>query len=313
MSLLGVIIGVLGLALSLLLFLIQRIKNYPGQLCYSILDCSKIVEKKESSFKDVSLQYKDYNVEDSLFYVKILVFNQRTFDVKAETSESSISLLLSNESKWLDVGIKHESEGVGSSVCVDEKIKHKAYLSFPLLRKEESILIEGLIESSLSISDNEESILRVNHRISGLDAFKYIPVVTERMYKRCKRMIKIMGSIMGITLLIMVFTLFRPYRSPILYNNICDPKDSTEYRVELDKKERIIVDEYQLISLRINSGRTIPKEEFELNYRPAYHFHESYVLYYNIGSTLMLFFLLVYLLYYTIREIGRYKLLSRFK
>lgn len=312
MGLLGVIIGILGLVLSLLLFWIQKIRKYPSQLSYSILDCSRIVGKKDSEFQDVSLHYKDYDIKEDLYYVKILIFNKRSSDVKANEKSFPIALTLKHNSRWLDIRVRNESSNVGSAVIIDPDTKQIASLSFPLLKKGEHIVVEGLVESNVSLVDKEESILSINHRIAELDTFDFVPVVTENRYKRCKRVVSIFGSIMLVTVLYLLVGLFLPEKSPVLFRNASDPGDLTEYSVAVDKKDRIVVDKYRIVSFGINTGTVVAKDEFESRFYPEYRFHNSMRFYYNIFMVLFAVLLYGYMLYDFIKDLHRYKMLQRY-
>ena len=312
MNLLGVIIGVLGLALSLLLFWIQKIRKYPSQLSYSLLACSRIVGKSDSEFQDVSLHYKEYDVKNDLFYVKSLIFNRRSSDVCASEKDSPISLKLSGDSKWLDIRINKESLNVGSTVVINREMKQTASLSFPLLKKGEYIVIEGLIESSSSLVDNEEPIISIDHRIAELDKFDYIPMVTDRRYKRSMKTLKTYGIAVGVLLVALVFDFVFPEKSAIRYRRIGDENNPVEYYAGVDKNNQIILNENRSFSLYIKSGKIFSKEEFESHYRPHYCFHHSFRYYYSLVMIVLFVFLYGIMLSDISKDFYRYRLLSKY-
>lgn len=307
------IIGILGLVLSLLLFWIQKIRKYPSRLNYSVLACSKIVGKNNLEFDDdVSLSYKDYEVKDDLYYTKILVFNKRSSDVVAIEKDSQIVIRLPNNSKWLDIRVNDESLGVGSKVTINQETMQATFLSFQLLKKHEHILIEGLIESKLSLEDMDNSIFSFNHRIAELDTFENVPIVTENRFRRCIRNLKVYGVTLGIMLLLLVGMLLIPDKSSVLYRSINNTNGSTEYSIGVDKRNRIVVEEYKPFSLGLNSGAVISNKEFESDYSPVFRYHGEFRFYYNIVMSLFILGFYCFISLDFIKDIYRYKMVHKY-
>ena len=179
-SMLWGIIGVLATILVAYLFYkLAKIQKYPSQLSYCVLNHSRIA----SSFPDLSLTYKGQSVTKDLYNVEILVFNTRSSDVCAMIPESLITLVLPNDSKWIDVRIKGHSQSVSGSIGINPQNNSKAGLSFSLLRKNEFIIIDTLIESNRSLINQSNYDLKIEHRIPNLDSFEFVPYSQDTRFK----------------------------------------------------------------------------------------------------------------------------------
>lgn len=179
-TLLWGIIGVLATILVAYLFYkLARIQRYPSRLSYCVLNHSRIA----SSFPDLSLTYKGQSVTKDLYNIEILVFNTRSSDVCAVAPESLISLVLPNDSKWIDVRIKGHSHNVRGSIDINPQNNSKAGLSFSLLRKNEFIIIDTLFESNSSILNQSNYKLIIEHRIPNLDSFEFVPYSQDTLFK----------------------------------------------------------------------------------------------------------------------------------
>lgn len=174
------IIGVLATILVAYLFYrLARIQRYPSMLTYCVLNHSRIA----SSFPDLSLTYKGHCVTKDLYNIEILIFNTRSSDVCAAAPESLITLVLPNDSKWIDVRIKGHSQNVRGSIGINTQDSSKAGLCFSLLRNNEFIIIDTLIESNNSLINKSNHIFKIEHRIPNLDSFEFVPYSPDTRYK----------------------------------------------------------------------------------------------------------------------------------
>lgn len=166
-SLAGIVVTVI---VSFLIYRLQKVRKYPSQLSYTILNKSKVLQHAHGSFNDISLRYNDYSVSLELHYLEVMVFNPRSSDVGNANSKSTVSLTLPSLSKWVDVKIKSESPSVGSSISISSDSDLNADLKFKLLKKNEFIVIEGLVESVFFLTYQRKIFL---HLIIGSPIWIY--------------------------------------------------------------------------------------------------------------------------------------------
>lgn len=98
-----------------------------------------MLEPVPDSYKDATLTYNDNSVSQVLHYFLLSIVNERKSDVGNAEKDSFVFITLTESSKWVDVKIKQESAGVGSSVSISSE--RQVDLSFNLLKQGDYILI----------------------------------------------------------------------------------------------------------------------------------------------------------------------------
>ena len=303
-SIAGIVVTVI---VSFLIYRLQKVRKYPSQLSYTILSKSKVLQHAHGSFNDISLRYNDYSVSLELHYLEVMVFNPRSSDVGNANTESTVSLTLPSLSKWLDVKIKSESPSVGSSISISLDSDLNAVLSFKLLKKNEFIVIEGLVESVFFFNLPEEKLLTFNHRIPNLDIFRNVPHVSDNIYKANVNNLRWAVFVFIALLSLSVFRFISPSSSRILYSDSVEKK---VYSASMNKKEQIILNEVGNSSLK---SETIPFDEFSSRFSPVCLYKKPPMSLVQPVLFLILCLLVLAVSIDDIRTIKRYHLLKQIK
>lgn len=303
-SIAGIVVTVI---VSFLVYRLQKVRKYPSQLSYTILSKSKVLQHTHGSFNDISLRYNDYSVSLELHYLEVMVFNPRSSDVGNANSKSTVSLTLPSLSKWVDVKIKSESPSVGSSISISSDSDLTADLNFKLLKKNEFIVIEGLVESVFFFHLPEEKLLTFNHRIPNLDIFRNVSHVSDKLYKTSVNSLRWAVFVVLAFLSLSVLRFVSPDSSRILYSDSVDKK---VYSVSINKKEQIVLNEVGSFSLK---SEVIPFDEFTNRFSPVCSYKKP-----PMSLVQSVLFLIVSLLVLAvsiddIRTIKRYHLLKQIK
>lgn len=271
----GILIGIISLiitvAISLLLFKLQRVMRYPAKLNYSILRLSKVMGGLPDSYKDISLRYQDYTVGDNLYYIKGVLFNDRSCDVQCnEGDEGAIQFCLPKDARWLDVHVNKSDNCVSGEFKLSESSPRTASICFPLLKKDEAIIWEGLFESSSVHSFEDEDIMTLNHRIKDLDKINQVPFVSKNRCERRRKLLKLqlyplllLGVAVGMSVYLYSF-------SPLRFKKSFDDKS---YSASITKNGEILVTQYSPSSLF--NKQHIDIDQFERDYSISYKYEKT--------------------------------------
>lgn len=196
----GIIVTVV---ISFLIYSLQRIKRYPGQLSFSVRDLMKVMGDVPRNYEELSLKLGDYEIKDNLLFVELLLFNDQTFDCSCNNIETPLLLELPSGMKWVDVNVRTQSEGV-NAVCKNSQSDSQiASLTFELLRKNEYIVIEGLLESAKSTSKTDllEKIT-LSHRIPNVAPIKKKAILSPSEMTNIKKRVRVPIAAWALVILI---------------------------------------------------------------------------------------------------------------
>ena len=112
MGIAGIVVTVL---IAVLIYRLQKTRKYPGRLTASLISMSRVLEEKPEHYVDLTLRLGEYQIEKNLLYLEFLIFNERSYDIKADINDSYVTVLLPDNAKWVDVRVSKQSDGVDLS------------------------------------------------------------------------------------------------------------------------------------------------------------------------------------------------------
>jgi hypothetical protein len=296
-----------------LFYRLQKTKKYPGQLSYTILNKSKVIQRVPGSFNKSLLKYNDYSVSQELHYIEVMVFNPRTFDVGNPEVKSKISVSLPSSAKWVDVRIKEESPEVDGAIEISPDSTAKAELSFKMLKENDYIIIEGLVESISIFIAAEKCLLSFFHRIPNVDVLKFVPRVSLTRYKSIKQFYKMTAAILLVALTFFGIAIAVPKNTPLYYCRSSTEDIDGIYRVSVNPKDMVEV--RQPGDFLYTLKETITYDEFESRYVPfPYHVVEpvsSFVV--SFAAIIAIFIVIVGIISFeNIKDIRHYNQLKKY-
>lgn len=205
----SIVLGVAGIVITvvitLVIYYLQKVRRYPGRLSASLISLNRVLGERPEHYSDLSLKYGDYQIENGLLYVKLLVFNERAFDLKADVEGEGVLMLLPDNVNWVDVKVARQNEHVNATASMDNHNKSEVIINFDLLRKGESILVEGLIEVSGDYSRHSLfDQIQFKHRMPNVDSTE--KVFCPRIHRsRSDRFRERMGLLYAATIIIVFF------------------------------------------------------------------------------------------------------------
>ena len=299
--------SLLSVAVAFIIYWLQRIRKYPSKLSFTVPFFSPVLKRVPMNFREISLKYQDLSIEQDLFYVDFMVFNTRRSDVGLPNIDSTLCVGLPSKTRWVDVQVKNECEGIGSTVVINQDNPSEAILSFHMIRVNESIRIEGLIEaSSLDFLGLDEPFLSFRHRIHDLDKLKYIPYISDTTYRKSKKTLRRYLALF-VLLVSMLFALFYiPQNSRVLYKS---NESEEKVTVSVNSMNEIVIMPFD----KISKGEVISIEEFNEKYTPILQYQKSGSFYYSIALSIFSFLIYSFLGYTTGRDIYRHWIISKIK
>jgi hypothetical protein len=307
----GIILGVAGIVVTVviafLIYHLQKNRMYPGKISASLLDLYRVLGEKPEHYSHLSLKLGDYQVEKNLIYVKLLFFNERSYDVKADGPDTFISVSLPKNAKWVDARVAKQSEAVDAEVKLDNEVFSRCSLNFGLLRKGESILIEGLIEAAEALSrDYLFDKMVFSHRIPNVCKVEklYCPSRSRKKYASIRLRFFIPVAIVAI--LISVFGLFNKQAIPLRY---IDKETSKDVSLALNRDEEIIAFPRKWSK---RDSYIINAEGFTSRMVPSASYHLGLDHYLSIIMTLLLCLTIMLMEWEDITETRRWKRVSKF-
>ena len=149
--------------------LLHNSRKYPGGLSVSLINLYRVLGKKPDHYANLSLNLGDYQIENNLLYVKLILFNEKSFDISATTSESRVTMLFPDTINWVDLHeVKHASQ-LNVDVSINNFNPSEASIGFSLLKQGESIILEGLIETKEEYTrDSLLNQIQFHHRIPNV-------------------------------------------------------------------------------------------------------------------------------------------------
>ncbi len=269
----GILIGLISLfitvAISLLLYKLQRIMRYPAKLKHSTLRLSKVMSGLPDSYKDISLRYQDYTIGENLYYIKGVLFNDRSCDVQCNEGDlEAIQFSLPKDAMWLDVHVNKSNNSVPGEFKLKDSSPTTANLFFPLLKKDEAIIWEGLFESSSDSSFEDEDVIMLNHRIKDLDKIDQVPFVSKNRCERRRKLLKSQLFPLALLVIAIGLSIYLSSSSPLRFKKSFDDKS---YAASITKDGDILVTQH---SSSLFNRRHIDVEQFERDYSISYKYEK---------------------------------------
>ena len=201
--------GIIGILVAVVIFLLQRKRHYAGQLRFSLLEANKVMRAQKKNFQDLSLRYHEFEIEEDLTYVKFVLYNDKSFDYSNEDKSDPVQIILPENHKWIDAKIVDCSKNTNPEVLLNNNHNQELDLVFKLLKNNEYIEIDGLIESKEG--ENARIIqddIEIKHRISNVAPSKTSSFLNEKSYKHSFVELVFTGSFFALLLFMILFFVF---------------------------------------------------------------------------------------------------------
>lgn len=260
----GVVLGAASIAIAILIYFLQKQIRYPGQLKFAIIETWKVRSTSPNGYGELSLKYNDYVIKEELNYVKFILYNKKSFDYSSGDDDNPVRIVLPKGCNWIDAKIVESSEEIQAEII--NKKGNELDLRFNLLRKNEYIEMDGIMESKSKISlRNLAHVIEVHHRIPNVSSVKNTTILDAYDYKHMKKCLVLFGIMMAFVVFTMVYALVINPTIPLKYKEIESGKTVSVY---LDKRGNIVHHNGVLIWNRHSDP--ISKEDFENKYEPCF-------------------------------------------
>lgn len=209
------------IVVAVFIYLLQKKKHYPGEMRFSILELWKVMWTTKTNYKDLSLNYHGYSIKEDLSYVKIVLYNDKSFDYSNYDKDNPVQIILPNNCKWIDAKIVNCSEQIQTEVYVNEDNKQELDLVFKLLKENEFIEIDGLIESSNGVRLNDfQDVIEIEHRISNVDKVKKTRILNQTEINKSKSYIRFSGIMFVAIIMLLCYAIWINPASPLKFTEI---------------------------------------------------------------------------------------------
>ena len=303
----SIALGIAGIIITLLIYYLQRILKYPGRLSTSLISLYRVLGEKPEHYSALSLNYGDYQIEKNLLYLRFLIFNERSYDIKADDLDSRIMVSLPENVQWVDVRVAKQSEHVGASINIVATERSKASIGFNLLRNGESVLFEGLVETEEDqIKGSLFEQMRFSHRIPNVDSFEKVtcPHDNYRGHSRF-RFRSIITYILFIGALL-AFDFAYKDTIPLQY---FDKANDKRVSLALNKNGEIVA--YPEMFSRRNSY-TVSMETYSTSIIPDRTYHRNYTRLFSLIMIGMLILMIVLLEWEEVSDKRRRKRIAKY-
>lgn len=257
----SIIIGIASIAIAILIFFLQKKIKYPGKLNIALMEMFKVMNSSPDGYRGLSLKYNDYEIEEELNYIKFIVYNDRSFDYSSGGNDNPVRVTLPEGCKWVDAKVVGHSDEVQGEI-IDKK-EQELDLKFELLRKNEFIEIDGLIEtkSKYNMQDLADKIL-IQHRIANVSSSKIITLLNELGYRMAKERIIFLSVMICAVLGVLLYALVIHPTNPLRFK---EQNSGEVYSFYVDKKGDIVFRDGIFIW---SYSESISKEEFVNQFEP---------------------------------------------
>lgn len=260
---LGVSLTIIGIVISIGIFLLQKKRKYPGHVECVVLDVRKVVNRTNRIPGDLSLQSQGITIEQNLLAVEFAIYNQREFDIVLKEGER-ILIELPSDYAWVSLAVKENKDSIVP--CIEKRDNRSSCaLSFSMLKKSDYIILEGLIETpSLIGKKTFSNILKVDYRLQEVGNCK--PVVLPKFDKGLVASLSFYLVVFSILMAISFITPLR--RHPLHSVRYMNLSDSTYHTIMVDNQNqyRDVKSGY----FRSNSNSpVISRDQFEVGFVPT--------------------------------------------
>lgn len=296
-----------GIAVAIIIYWLQKKSRYPSELSFTISFFSPVLQHIPMNFSDISLKYQGSCIKKDLFYVDFMVFNTRNADVGLPNTISSMSIVLPPKTKWIDILVKKESVGIGSTVKINSGDLSEAFLGFHMMKAGESIRLEGLIEaSSLDFLSPDESFISFKHRIHDLDKLKFVPFISDSKCRHSKKTLR--HSLIWLILLIgsLSALMLVPQNSNVLYK-----KNNTDmtFVAGINPSNEIVVNQYG----KLSHSEVITVDDFKNNYHPVIQYKRNQSVYFSVAICSLALLMYLFMVVDELKDIYRHRIIKKIR
>ncbi len=307
----GIFLGISGIVVTIviafLIYHLQKNRKYPGCLSASLLSLYRVLGEKPKHYSDLSLKLGDYQIEKNLIYVRLLIFNERSYDIKSDDPQCYVSVALPKNAKWVDVRVSKQSEQVGAVVMLDKENPSRYSLGFDLLREGESILIEGLIESEDDLSrDALFDRMTLLHRIPNVSKVEKLYCPTRSRMKYASVKLRVYMAVAILAFITSIVSLFYNNTIPLRY---IDKETSKSVSLAVNRYDEIVAFPRKWSK---GDSYSINTEDFSSRMTPIASYHLGIDHYYSIIMAFFLFLVIIMIEWTDITETRRGKRVSKF-
>lgn len=144
-------------------------KSYSSSLDFIQSECVNLYDSVVKNISDLSIQFKNTPIKNNIYLLRGFLINSGSRDITPQMIEKSLSVMLNESSKWLNVNV------IGTSKDIIVKVNYLQnvlVVETGLLRYGEFVFIECLIESDTAKTLQDE--LHFEHRIANTHQPSYI-------------------------------------------------------------------------------------------------------------------------------------------
>ena len=236
-------------------------KKYPGKLTFVKQSSVGLFDSFVKNFPQISILFENKPIKDNLIYIKGSLINDGNIDIEGNRIEKPISIKLPDKYSWINCQITDKSQNLTSHISFENN-KNLA-LNFGLFRKGEFIQIEGLIEASHDILNDDDIFdsIKFDHRISQTQKVSKTNLLSEDQLK--KKKVKISQRVWHSTVqmfipfvlitIVFLFANSEEIKYKTIENNI-----NSEYRATAKRNGKV-----ELTNLKTSSKKVITISEFQ--------------------------------------------------
>lgn len=270
----GLLLAILGVLLTIGLFLYDYFerKKYPGRIGFVELNLVNLLSSIADGFKDIKLLDGNQSLKKDILYLKAVFINNGSIDLESTaTNKRSIQMKLPQDYVWYDANVKASSAGIDAQISISDEHSSLLQLNFDLLRKDECITIETLIElpPNKQIADIRKD-LKFNHRIAQTASVKVMKNIGPDAFamRRSKHTFIFMFTFL-VTFMSATMIVANKY-SLLSYKHKTEDV-ATTYRAKMDNEKKVVLIEnntgfMSYIKPNIEPSRTITAQSFASDY-----------------------------------------------
>lgn len=269
MSILEIIIAFLGITLTLFfsIYSIYRSKKSFPKVELSLIrnECFALAHKEYEEF-GIQIVYQERTVINPIILLKATLTNTGSQDIDSNLIFQPVKILTSSNYKWLQSKVK--SCPPNSNIKTQINQKNELIIEWDLLKANESIEIEIVIEDTKNCSSEPSSIIdfydniKFEHRITNLNCIKKDSYTYS--YRKAYRNSFIKWLLMGFIYLacggVLIFTEYIFPANEIIYTVHHEDK-SFQAKISAHSNTIFLLDEFE-----INKKLELTDEQFNKQY-----------------------------------------------
>jgi hypothetical protein len=205
----SILIGIIGIIITIFgVFYVRKFK-YPGKLSLIKILSVGLLNDLIKNFEDISIKYKGTSINDNIYLLKAIIFNDGKTDIDDQMIKKPLELELPENYKWIDIKL----DDVSSNIKCDYKINdtnNSLLWNFDLICIGEFISFDALIEVPKSIKNSEQLIdkVKIKSRITNT-AVKKRSFPNDRSF----RWIAYMFGLLFLTpLIVVIMSVLQPFQ-----------------------------------------------------------------------------------------------------